>query len=289
MNKALSHLPDDKRHQITLIKDIILEHLPDVRLIILFGSYARGDWVEDTHTEGYTTHVYQSDFDILVATMTKKQTEDFKTQDQIENAIEATNQVHTPYNIIYHCISYVKNMVAEGHYFFSEITKEGVSIYHKNNIHRLAVIKVLTSEKRKSIAQQFFKEWFDSAEDFYVSYEFNFKRGKYKVAAFLLHQATERFYGAITLVFLNYRYRTHNLSKLEHKSISLDPQFAEVFPHETDQQRKAFNQLKKAYVDARYKPKYKITKDQLEYLAERVTILRDLTKKICPEKIKSFI
>ncbi len=34
----------------------------------------------------------------------------------------------------------------------------------------------------------------------------------------------------------------------------------------------AFKLLKKAYIDARYKKDYKITKKQLEYLAERVVV-----------------
>ncbi|MHC4397447.1 MAG: HEPN domain-containing protein, partial [Planctomycetota bacterium] len=71
MKKTLAHLPKHKRDELELIKDIILEKIPDVRMIVLFGSYARGQAVEDIHTEGHTTHVYESDFDILVTTKTK--------------------------------------------------------------------------------------------------------------------------------------------------------------------------------------------------------------------------
>jgi hypothetical protein len=53
MNKALAHLPKQKQDELELIKDIILEKIPDVRMIVLFGSYARGEWVEDIHTEGH--------------------------------------------------------------------------------------------------------------------------------------------------------------------------------------------------------------------------------------------
>jgi len=52
---------------------------------------------------------------------------------------------------------------------------------------------------------------------------------------------------------------------------------------------KAFKVLRKAYIDARYKKDYKITKKQLEYLAEKVKILQKLTKNICTQKIKSFV
>ncbi len=49
-----------------------------------------------------------------------------------------------------------------------------------------------------------------------------------------------------------------------------------------------FKLLKKAYIDARYKKEYKITKKQLEYLAARVKKLQKLTRTVCREKIESF-
>lgn len=56
----------------------------------------------------------------------------------------------------------------------------------------------------------------------------------------------------------------------------------------TVEQKICFDLLNRAYVDARYKKEYKITKKQLEYLAQRVKKLQRLTNKICKEKIKSF-
>jgi HEPN domain-containing protein len=57
----------------------------------------------------------------------------------------------------------------------------------------------------------------------------------YKWAAFMLHQATECLYSVITLVFINYRYRSHNIEMLSHKAIGLDSGFAAVFPMDTDE------------------------------------------------------
>ncbi|MFH1616191.1 MAG: HEPN domain-containing protein [Planctomycetota bacterium] len=288
MKKSLAHLPQHKQDELELIRDIILEKIPDVRMIVLFGSYARGEWVEDTHLEGHTTHVYQSDFDILVATKSKKTAEDSDAHDRVEKAIVATGKVHTPLSIIYHTFDYVRQMITEGRYFFTDIKKEGIHLYHTGK-HSLGKIKKLKPEERKQIAQDDFKQWFSSAKDFYTSYEFNLKRRKYKVAAFLLHQATERFYSAITLVFINYRFRTHDIELLGIKAVSYNSEFAKVFSRETASHRKAFTLLKKAYIDARYKKDYKITKKQLEYLAGRVKILQRLTKKICTAKIESFV
>ena len=287
MKKSLSHLPKHKQDELEIIKNIILEKITDVRMIVLFGSYARDEWVEDTHTEGCVTHVYESDYDILVITKTKKSADDYNAQDRVEKAIEATQKVKTPYGIIYHSFGYVSQMITEGQYFFTDIQKEGIYLYCTQE-HRLGSVKTLTPQERKQIAEQEFKKWFTNAEEFYTNYQDNLKRGWNNKAAFMLHQATECFYSAVTLVFVNYRFRTHDIERLGRKAISYNADFADVFPRDTNEQRIAFNLLRRAYVDARYKNSYEITKEQLEYLAERVKVLQGLTKRICKAKIESF-
>jgi predicted nucleotidyltransferase/HEPN domain-containing protein len=294
MKKDLSHLPKHKQDELELIRDIILEKVPDVRMVVLFGSYARGDWVEDIHTEGHTTHVYESDFDILVATKSKKSAEDSDLHDRVEKTIAATNKVKTPCSIIYHTFSYVNHMIAEGSYFFTDIKKEGIHLYHTAK-HNLGKVKLLTPEQRKQLAEEDFKLWFKKAKEFYDDFESNLSKKRNNKAAFELHQSVECFYSAITLVFINYRFRTHDIELLGIKAVSYDNEFAEVFPQTASHGRQAtsdaiaFKLLKKAYVDARYKKDYKITKKQLEYLAERVKVLQKLTKKICAKKIESFV
>ena len=68
MKTSLEHLPVNKQEELSAIKEIILDCIPKTEMIILFGSYARGDWVEDVYQENGTTYEYISDFDILVVT-----------------------------------------------------------------------------------------------------------------------------------------------------------------------------------------------------------------------------
>lgn len=65
MKNTLSHLPKHKQQELKEITSIITEKAR-VEMIILFGSYACGNWVEDTYTEGHITYEYKSDYDILV-------------------------------------------------------------------------------------------------------------------------------------------------------------------------------------------------------------------------------
>lgn len=48
-----------------------------------------------------------------------------------------------------------------------------------------------------------------------------------------------------------------------------------VFPRSTHEEERLFDLLKKAYIDARYKREYKITKKEFEYLAGRVRKLHE--------------
>ena len=57
MKTSLEHLPEPKREQLAAIAALLQAEAP-VDMVILFGSYARGDWVEDAETG------YRSDFDV---------------------------------------------------------------------------------------------------------------------------------------------------------------------------------------------------------------------------------
>jgi predicted nucleotidyltransferase/HEPN domain-containing protein len=286
MKKSLAHLPKHKRDELKLVTEIILDECPTVLMIVLFGSYARGDWVEDTYVENHITYEYASDFDILVVVRSGKIVNSTDTWRRAE-ARARRFPIRTWTNLIVESIETVNNALARGHYFFTDIKKEGILLYDAGEC-KLARRRELNPKERRGQAKAHFKEWFASAKDFYSTFEFNLKRRKYKIAAFELHQATERFYDAILLVFTNYRPKTHDLEKLSHTVTGYDPALLTVFPQATDEQKKCFDLLKRAYVEARYNPGYRITKAQLEYLAERVKKLQRLTKRICQARIESY-
>ncbi len=56
MKKSLSHLPVHKRAELRAIAKVICETI-QTHMVILFGSYARGSWVEDVYTEGHTLYI----------------------------------------------------------------------------------------------------------------------------------------------------------------------------------------------------------------------------------------
>ena len=90
------------------------------------------------------------------------------------------------------------------------------------------------------------------------------------------------------LVASGYKPKTHNLETLGKIASRYYPEFLKIFPKKTEDEKRLFKQLKKAYIDARYKKDYSISKEELAYLAKRVEKLRDLVEKTCKAKIETL-
>ncbi len=287
MKDSLAKLTQRKRGELARIVSIIRESAPQAEMIILFGSYARGDAVEDVTQEGHTTYEYSSDFDILVIVESQSLADQIDLWYDIEDKAGKL-PVETPVTLIAHNIGYVNAQLKKGQYFFSDIKKEGIVLYDSKNCE-LAEAKPLTPKERLGQAKADFKQWFHSAEVFYIQYENGLKINECKNAAFQLHQAAECFYGTLLLVYTNYKPKTHKLDKLRKMVGQHDPIFFKTFPMGTDEEKHRFDLLRQAYVRARYDTSYKITAEELKYLGRCVEILRDQTETSCDTKMKTFV
>ena len=254
MNDLLHHLPKAKQEELALLTELISK-FKEVEMLVLFGSYARGNWVEDSYVEKGTTYEYRSDFDILVVLTHEDLKQKFRIEDKVKAELIATGQVTTPLSLIFHGIKQLNASLTMGNYFFRDIKEEGKVLYDSQKF-RLAHPKKLTAVQYQQKAQEYFDQWFESANMFLENFDHNFEKGiekpKYlKVAAFELHQATERYYTTILLVFTDYRPKDHNLETLGIKVTMCDKRFA-VFPQTTDEEKRRFELLKRAYIDARF-------------------------------------
>jgi HEPN domain-containing protein len=96
----------------------------------------------------------------------------------------------------------------------------------------------------------------------------------------------ERLYTAILLVFTDYRPKTHDIELLGKLAAAIETKIVTVFPKGTDEDKRRFELLKSAYVEARYDENYSITREELEWLGKRVSKLQKLTASICKKKLK---
>lgn len=284
MKNSLDHLPEAKQQQILkIVKIINIAAKPEK--IILFGSYAKGKQVEHRYTgKDGIKYEYISDYDFLVVTKTNN-VKEYELEDIINNRI---GDFEPSVNIQVHEIDYINEGLEFGQYFFTDIVKEGILLYDTGEVS-FATPRELSTEEEKEKAQRYFDIWFPSAKGFLNSVQFNLNAGELKIAAFELHQSTESFYYAILLVFTGYKPKTHNLWKLRKLAKILSEELFLVFPIETDKHENyLFDLLKRGYIDARYKPEYSITQEELKSIVERVKKMQEIVEKISIKKIDLF-
>ena len=118
MKTSLSHLPEEKQEELALIKEIILANAP-AEMIILFGSYSTGKWVEDRYVKEGTTYEYESDVDILGVTRKEKSAQNDWRWCSIEDKIRERKWL-TDTHIIAHGIGLFNEKIKENYYFFKE-------------------------------------------------------------------------------------------------------------------------------------------------------------------------
>jgi HEPN domain-containing protein len=151
--------------------------------------------------------------------------------------------------------------------------------------HPFVEPKPLSAAEALKETQDYFDEWFESACTFLKTSISLREEGHPKEAAFLLHQATERFYHCLFLVRTLYSPKTHNLNQLRQLAEAIEPQLKEVWPRETKFERRCYELLREAYVKARYSRHYRISEDQLAWLSGRVELLQSIVRGLCEQRI----
>ena len=282
MKTTIDHLPDDQQLKLQAITAVFTS--PDVAIavdmLILFGSRARGDWVDDQETG------YRSDYDLLVVVENERQVNDLSVWGELERKVREIIG-DTPLTMIVHDIKFINKEIRIGQYFWGDVANEGVMLFDRRRFS-LAKPKALNAQERLALAERNFENWYDSAGKFWRSSRDAGARQWLKEAAFLLHQATERYYHAAILVFTGYKQRTHDIELLGVQAGEQHALMVDLLPKTEPDDKHLFDLLKKAYIDARYSMSYRITADELAELQKRVLLLADRVRAACLEKIATF-
>lgn len=291
MKKSIAYLPEQKQEDLRRIVELVLEELPDCEMIILYGSYARNNYVDyDQRIEYGVPTYFMSDYDILVVTR-EGQKGDYvwrRLNKVIEKFYRNKNRmIYTSVQFINDTITTFSNCIERGMYFYSDIKKEGVLLYDSGK-YKLPRRRKQNFTQIEELAKVYFLKNFNRGEDFLLHATFSISKQNYVMASFMLHQACENFYHAIILTYTLYTYKEHNLGNLAGgaKRHSLKVSFP--FPRDTEEEERLFNLLLKAYVQSRYNPDFVVTKEDIEALLPKVELLRDITRERCEERIKEY-
>ncbi|MCA1368668.1 nucleotidyltransferase and HEPN domain-containing protein [Bradyrhizobium sp. BRP14] len=293
MKSSLEHLPENKQRELARVVEIIHEEFADalegssaafkkrgrILKIILFGSYARGTFVDEPHT----MKGYRSDYDILVIVNTKKLGEP-EYWDKATDRLMWDKGVSTPVGLVVHGAREVNNFLADGQYFFVDILREGIVLYELDD-RPLAEPKGLSGADALRVAREHFETQFESAKQFRLLAVYALENGWQSRAAFLLHQAAECAYSCVLLTLTNYSPPSHNLKFLRGLAEDQDRRLVDAWPRDQHRFTAWYNILNEAYVKARYSKHFEITEEALTWLIERTEVLHSLVAAICLERL----
>lgn len=279
LSKILSHLPKEKIEELeTVTERIILTGKAEI--ILLFGSYARGNYKLKRSKENGK----KSDYDILVATS------DADTRKGLIRKLRGVfRDVGVPVQLVVEKIKTVNRNLVEEQYFYTDIKREGKLLYTSGNFE-LSESMELTPTRRREIAEEDFDYWKKQAISFFRSANHDISDTEFRTASFHLQQTVEMCYSAIEMVFDHYNPHEHNLKTLRYRVLKFDHRIGEALPYETEDQIELFDDLNLAYIGGRYRSEdeYSVTKYQLDYWSVEIKKLLEITETICKERIENL-
>lgn len=296
MRTDLDHLPASKRRELQHVVRVLFEEFGAalksatqpwkkqgrILKLVLYGSYARGDWVEDP------VGGYRSDYDILVVVNDERLTDavDYwsAAEDRLMREATITGSLTAPVSFIVHSLTDVNQQLEKGRPFFVDIVRQGIGLYEAEGF-AFAAPRELPEDDARAEAQVYYGKWFPSAAAFRSMAAHARREGNSNEAAFVLHQAVERLYHCTLLVLTLYSPKSHKLNFLRSQAEQVEPSLIEAWPRQSKADRRSFELLREAYVNARYSPSYTITDAQLSWLSERVEKLQELVRAACERRL----
>lgn len=295
MRTDLDHLPSAQQDELARVVRILMAEFDAVTSratqpwrrngkiykIILFGSYARDDWVDEPENG------YQSDFDLLIVVSHRDLTEIADYWYVAEDKILRDPAIGRLVNIIVHSIDEVNQALSRGEYFWVDIVRDGIALYELPQ-HSLATPQPLTPADAYTMASAYFEDWLAKVDSALKGAAFFVEQNELKDAAFLLHQATERAYDCFLLVRTFYFPRSHNIKFLRSLAEDNEPRLIDAWPRATKLDRRRFELLKRAYVEARYSASYAIESADLKVLTSSVRRLREIVEEVSRERLEEL-
>ena len=116
----------------------------------------------------------------------------------------------------------------------------------------------------------------------------NIRKDKFVHASFHLHQSVENFLRTISLVYILYSPKNHNLDELIRGCKAYTTELCKAFPRNTSEEERLFDLLQRSYIESRYNPDFEITKDDIRALVPKIELLKQIVEKACRDRIAYY-
>jgi HEPN domain-containing protein len=259
-----------------LIEAIV--QIADPESIYLLGTNVRGRKTESVFRSTIASSQHVTGFFLLILMNGATRDDQYRWQDKIEQKTKSIVPVTTIVLSGNEFECWLKN----GQSFAVRVWEAALLLYGTRHaetpITKTTDMPVTGCTDENRIEQGLIraKTFFSGAELFRVQ-QYN------NMAAFMLHQSMEHILHALIRAETGYYIRTHSIERLLSYASFVSPQLLDIFVRDTEEDKRTFSLLQKAYIDARYSDHYKISSGDLLALMEKVRqshkLLSDMQKK----------
>ncbi|TCM23843.1 HEPN domain-containing protein, partial [Novosphingobium sp. ST904] len=238
--------------------------------VILFGAYARGTGTRELpggRTPKYSILVVVSD-----DRLAQKSDFPLHAEDRLMREHAITRQLAVPISLSIRGIKSVHRDLSHGKSFVCGAVADGTVLYelpgHPLSLPMVPDHAAVLQERRAD-----FDYWFSSASEFLEFAQISLARKWLNRAVFQFHQATEVLYHTVLYMLTGDSPRSQNVTWLRDRSEDIVPALARAWPSETKSEKRCFKRLHDSYVKSRYDRQYRISEDELAWIAGRVDYL----------------
>jgi HEPN domain-containing protein len=173
-------------------------------------------------------------------------------------------EIGRPVRLAIESLGHINDALIAGVPHFVTIATQGVALYREQGF-RLESSRNLPLAERRARGLVEHRRWFGRAGDFLIGAAFYQDRGNMPMAALLLHQACEHLYQCVLWSLTLHGPRTHALDELREAAEAVAPELGSAWPRDTSFERRAFGCIRRAYVEVRYGPSYRVTEEELDW------------------------
>lgn len=271
----LDHLPRSKRVQLQSIVRLLRSSIQPEQ-IILYGSHAHGDWVEDTKGG------YVSDFDIFIIVQDPVQSADHARWSDLQESARALVP-RTLVSIDVFDIGEVHRQLEKGSDFIQEIVDDGIVLYDSGRYSEITDTSQLGKQRAHEYAAARSRWLLESADVWLRKFHEDLQAGDMNHAAFNLHQAAEMYLKTALQALTGVHRKGHDLHALVSQCGRSDARFKQALPRRNAEEKRRLRLLDQAYQGARYDMYYTMNREDLEIIETHVQNLRKLVAQVCRE------
>ena len=255
-------LNEDKGSAIIKVIDMMKHKLPTMEAAYFLGSL---------NTDANTLY-------FLIITANTEKRDGFVLNSMLEESCRSITQV----NAFVHNAGNVFGAAVKGNYFFGSILRNSKLVYLSGNL-MLPVPAMIGYASFAQKSAMVWERWQGMSRDFLNGARYHMEQGAGRVALFCLHQSAECMLKAVNRAMTGYRIDVHNLSRL----LTISTLYTNKFKALTDGEEElaAFNLLKQAYSETRYKDDFQVQPEQVSACCAYVIRLREVAEGLYREHL----